>query len=417
MSENTKKIYVSLEMGDNEIKMLVSEYYNTRFNVIKSAHMHTNAFNGFRIADRDLLVSDLKSLIDDVSKKVGAKIEKTILVLPAYNFKRFPLRSKVVPTNGMICKQDIARAITNSLKSDVDFDSIVANPVILKYTINDLSTRRLPEKEVCDELMVDIDLLCCDKELTINYVEAVEQAGLQVLDICLNSYAICKEASLLEESLKQNVILLDINDNITFLSLLSKGKLVTTEVIYEGLNQMASKISSTFAIPYDQALRLIKYSVDYDSVYSDDVVYSYNDDLGDSKVITIKQLSNLIEKPLNDFSDKLVTMCKPILDQGETLVYVTGIGQDMMPLTNKLSEKMHIDIKNYYSDTIGARDSSMVSLCGSFVLYKDKADLNNLTVNCIDLLEYNNLINRKKVDVEGESLTTKIKNLFVQYIN
>ena len=43
----------------------------------------------------------------EIGKKIGSKIEKTILVLPAYNFKRFPLRSKVIVDSGVIRKNDI----------------------------------------------------------------------------------------------------------------------------------------------------------------------------------------------------------------------------------------------------------------------------------------------------------------------
>ena len=416
MAESIKKIYASLQIGDGKIKLLVGEFFNTRFNVIKSSIANTNALNGFEIADKDQLIADIKKLVMETSSKIGAKIEKVILVLPSYNFKRFPLRSSVVPSNGIVKKEDIARAITNSLKTNVDYDVLVTNTVINKYTINGLSTRRLPEKEVCQELIVDLDLLCCDKTIAINYVDVVESSGLKVLDICLNSYAVCKDASLIEESLKKNVILLDINNTETYLTLLSKGKQISTEIIYEGLNNLVNKVKSVHNIPINDIERLIKYGIDYDSVNDEDIIYAYTT-AGKNFPISVKELSNLVLPELNHLVETLLAMCKPILDQGDTMLVVTGEGQQMSALINKLSAQSAIDVVSYYPETIGVRDSSLSALFGSFIVYKEKAYLNNLTVTCLDLLEYESVIDHKKVDVEGESLTSKIKNLFIQYIN
>ena len=49
-------------------------------------------------------------------------------------------------------------------------------------------------------------------------------------------------------------------------------------------------------------------------------------------------------------------------------------------------------------------------------IYTVKVLLNNLDVNCIDLLTYDSLIDRRQLDSEGETITSKIRNLFKQYI-
>jgi len=416
MNKSIKQIYVSLEMGEDYIYVLVSEFFNTRFNIIRSEKVKTEAFNGFKIADKETLIKDVKSVLETVGEKLGAKVEKLILVLPSYNFKRFPLKSTVVPDKGYVDKKDIARAISNSLKAEVETDAMVVNPVCVKYTINGISTRRIPEKEVCSELNVDIDLLCCDKQLAYEYVQVIEEAGYKVLDICLNTYAICKEASLIEESLRKNVILLDINNENTFLTLLSKGKHVSTEVIFEGLNGMINEVYNVFHIPYENISRLIKYCVKFDSQNLDDIVLAYNDDKK-SQSITVKQLNDIVEKPLNNYVDKIVTMCTPILEKGETSIVVTGQGQAMNSLVEAIRDKTSVEVKAYFPETIGVRDSSLTALYGSFIVYREKALLNDLSTNCIDLLEYDKVIDQRKIDVEGESLTSKIKNLFIQYIN
>ena len=414
MSNSIKQVYASLEIGENDLKILVAEYYNTRFNILKVDKISTKSISDYRIIDKQLLIDDLKKLIDDCSEKLGARIEQVILVIPAYNFKRVPLKSKVFPEKGFVSKTDIARAITNSLSAKVDFDVMVINPMISKYTINGISTRRMPEKELCDEMIVDIDLLCADRDMTYDYVSVVEQAGLKVLDITLNTVAIGKEASLFEESLKQNLICLDIRRTYTYLSLFSKGKLVSTEVVFDGMNAIIDQVRFNYDIPSEDISRIIKYDVDDESKYLEDIVYAYSQN-GETKTISKSDINDVTQKPVENLADKLITMCKPIIEQGATL-FVTGEGQQMSTLVDAIKQKSECEVRSYFPDTIGVRDSSLTSLYGALFVYREKAILNDLNVNCIDLLEYDSKIDDKKIDSEGETITTKIKNLFKQYV-
>lgn len=414
MNRSIKQIYVSLELAENDLRILVAEYFNTRFNVLRVDRKTSKGICDFRIIDKDLLIRDIRELVSNCSEKLGAKIEQCILVLPAYNFKRFPLRSSVIPDGDLLTKKDIARAISNSLKAKVDFDVMVANTMINKYTINGISNRRMPEREVCEEALIDVDLLCVDKDMAYNYVSVVEDAGLKVLDITINSYSIGKEASLIEESLKQNVICLEIGRNCTYLSLFSKGKLISSEVVFDGLDRIITEIRLRHDIPENDIVKLIKYDVRDDCEYPDDIVYAYN--LNNQTIsITNKEINEIALESVYNLSEKFITMCKPIIDSGASL-FITGEGQQMYSLVKSLKQMSNCEVKSYYPDTIGVRDSSLTALYGSLFVYKDKVLMNDLNVSCIDLLEYDSRIDQKEIDTEGETITTKIKNLFKQYI-
>ena len=414
MSKDMKQIYAALELCESEIKILVGEYYNTRFNIIRAEKFPTNAISDFKVINAETLSSDIKEAIHETSLKIGADIEEVILVLPAYNFKRFPLRSKVVIDDGIVRKEDIARAISNSLRSTVDNDVMVVSPMIVRYTVNGISTRRLPENESCNEVIVDIDLLCADINVCYDYVSAVENSGVKVLDIVLNTYAVAREAALFEESLSRPIIVLDVGRSCTYLSLLSKGKLVSTEIVFDGLNSMINRVYRTYNMPYNDIAKLVKYSVNFDSQYPDDIIYAWSEGNG-TKTITTRDLNETVEKPLNALCDKLVTMCKPIIDTGASVV-ICGEGQQMSAFEKTFKEKADCDVKTYVPDTIGVRDPSYAALYGAFFVYRDKVLMNDLDVCCIDLLKYDELIDQKELDQEGETITTKIKNLFKQYM-
>ena len=385
MTNTLKQVYASIYIDDNLLQILVGEYYNTRFNIIYTNTTPIGGILDFKIADYDLVVKTIKEEINTASIKIGATIKKAILVLPAFNFKRYPLRVSVVPNGGILTKKDVARALTSSLRTPVDSDLTIVSAAIIKYMINGISTRRLPEREVCEEVLIDIDLLCADKDITYEYINALSDAGIEVLDITLNNYSICKEAVLLEQSLSENIILLDINVNHTYMSLLSKGKLVSTEVIYEGLGKII------------------------------DTVRENINEKNESFSVSIRDLNENTLKPLNAYIDRILQMCKPILEGGKTIFFLVGQGSKMDALAKMLQAKANVNVKQYYPDTIGIRDAQMCSVYGSFFVYKEKALLNNLNVSCVDIAEYDSTVDQKKIDVEGETITMKIKKLFEQY--
>lgn len=415
MGNSLKQVYCSLYINEGEIQMLVGEYFNTRFNITRVEKAKTDGIVNFKITDYDGVCNLIKGLKQKVSSNIGASLKKTILVLPAFNYKRIPLRVSVVPNGGILTKKDVARALTSALKTEIDDDLIIVNASIVKYILNGISTRRLPENEVCDEVILDVDLLCADKEIAFDYLKVVTDAGLEVLDITLDTYSICKEAVLLEQSLSENIILLDIGNYHSYMSLLSKGKLGSTEIIGEGLNSIAKNLISNINAPIDTLLRLVKFNVDFKSEYPSNPVFAWSDDKDQSHSLTVKELNDFVLEPLSSYVDKIVSMCKPIIDNGKTMFFLTGEGSKMNELANVLRQMSNVEVKQYYPETIGIRDSALCSIYGSFFVYREKALLNNINVCCVDIAEYDSTVDQRKIDVEGESITTKIKKMFEQY--
>ena len=414
MSKSIKQIYVSLELCENNLKLLVSEYYNTRFNILRVERSATKAIRDFKIVDKQLLISDIKTLVNNCSKRIGAKIEQAILIIPAYNFKCVSLRSEIVPEDGVIRKKDIAKCISDSLKYKVDSNLMVINSVVSKYYVNDIPTMKMPDRESCKSVTLDIDLLCADKSIVYDYVSIVEESGIQVLDITLNCYCICKEASLIAESLKQNIILMEINRNYSYLTLLEKGKITSSEIFYDGLNTIINSVRRKYDIPENDLIKLIKYDIDYYDNNIDDIVYAYNQSSG-TRTITASDLNNEALDAINSLVNKLLSVCKQIIDNG-AVIFITGEAQQMKALVDKFKELSNCEVKSYYPDTIGVRDPSLTALYGSLIAYKEKAELYDLNVTCIDLLEYDSHVEQKDINTEGETITTKIKNLFRQYV-
>lgn len=416
MASTIKQVYVSLYVTEEEIQLVAAEYYNTRFNIIKVERAPAKGIINYRVTDKDELVACITELVARASSSIGATIRKVILVLPAYNFKRIPLKVSVIPTHDYLDKKDVARAMSNALKVDVGDGSLVVNSTVIKYTINGISTRRMPDKEFCEEAILDIDLLCADKEMAYSYVDAIYSAGLEAIDITLDNFSICKEALFFEQSLDKNLILLDISDSKTSLSLLAKGKLVSTEMIGEGIDCIVNEVYRKYRLPKENIKRLIKYNVDFDSQFKDDAIFAWNDN-GTASSLTVKDLNEAVSKPLEAYIGRISKLCSPITESGESRFVITGEGAPLSALVSELKRLTGVDTVSYFPDSIGVRDSRLCAVYGALFIFREKAVLNDLLISCVDMQEYDDTVDHQTIDVEGESLTAKIKNLFMQYKN
>lgn len=413
-----KQVYASIFIEESGVQIVCSEYFNTRFNVIFQDKFPVEGLFDYQVLDFAKFSLSIKGALDKTSAKIGATVNKVILILPPLQFKTFEINVNVVPGNGVIDKGDIAKALSDSLKSNVSSDLIIANAYIKKYTINGLESRKNPIGEKCHDFFCTIDLLCCDKELAYNYIKAINVSGYDVLDITLNNYSIAKETLLLEKSIKENIILIDIGYTHTYLTHIVNGSIHSSEIIHSGIYTFVADACNSFKFKQENIIDLIKYN-DFNTQTPDDVVYAWTNEDNVNCTITFEQLYNSFKNNLDLFVNNIYSMCKPIFESGKTSFCITGEGADMFSLVASLKDVLPYEIKTYCPDEIGVRDPSLSAIFGSFNIYKEKADLNNINVSCIDLYEYNNCVDieSKRNVNDGTSITSSIKKMFKTYLS
>ena len=418
MDNNVKQVYSSIFIEESGIQVLCSEYYNTRFNIIYQDKFPCDGLIDYKVLDENKFALSIKTALDAACQKIGASIKKVILVLPPFNFKKFNINANVSTVNGTIEKSDIAKALSDALQSNVSNDLVVTNAYVKKYTINGIATRKNPIGEKCTDFYMNIDLLCIDKTVVYNYIKAINISGYDVLDITINNYSIAKESLLIDKSLNKNIILLDIGRTHTYLTLLKNASIQTCEIIHSGINNFIQDVYNLYKIDPSTLIDLVKYS-DFNLENEDDVAYAWDENNNDgSNTLTFNQLFLSFKVDLQLFVDNLRSMCKPIFENGDTSVVLTGEGAEMISLVEELKNTMNCDFKIYSPDDIGIRNPSFSAIFGSFYIYKEKADLNNLNVSCIDLYEYNNSVDiQTDKDDIGLTITTRIKKLFNDYLS
>lgn len=417
---NDKQIFAAVEVSDHEVRLIVGEFFNTRFNIIKVERVTCRGFDGEKIVDAEAITNAVKQAVENTQKMIGAGINSVILAIPSFGMKRYSFKSTVAVQgiDRTVTVQDIRNAMAKAQNMDIGKNCALIQTVNVKYTVNGISTRRIPIGERCDKLVVDIDLLCADRKMAYELCDAIEKAGIRIMDIFLDVYAAGKEAALFEQSVNQQVIILKVERCSTSLGLLKKGRLTTAAVIPVGVEQLSAPLVDQYGISRENAIDLFKYSAVFDSKHlSDNPVHIWSDD-GETRTISEKELVNCVLPNVNSWLSYMQKTCGSILQAGETTVMITGEGGEAQGLAQLLADAMQVNVRSYIPDTLGGRNASLTACLGLFYAYQDRLPITGYTDDSIDMDAFIKAVSYREKKSDGsakeDTLTSKLKGLFLE---
>ena len=415
-----KQIFAALELADYEVKLLVGEFFNTRFNIIKVERVAVAGIQQLELVDADAMARAIRKAADNASRMIGARIERVLLCIPSRDMVRKSLKV-TVPVSSFdrrVTVMDIRAAVHNAMQTKIEKGLALISAVCVRYTCNGIATRRMPLGELCDELTVDVDLLCANQKIAFDYVSCVEKAGLKVLDISLDSFAIAKEAALFEQTMDQNLILIRLERQTTTLALLSRGKLASCEVLDHGMDQWSRALAEKYELPDREAIRLVKYNTRLNQNRPPQTpVYIWSKG-GKSYTLSEKELSDAVREPLGKWLSEVEMTCRPILQASATRVVISGEGGEIQEIAEAVSEFLKVDARVYYPETLGVRDSSLTACLGLFYAYKDQMDLQQDSQMSIDPDQFEKAVSvgtmKKEKNSIDDSITKRLRELLFE---
>lgn len=415
-----KQIFASVEVADHEVRLVVGEFFNARFNIIKVERIPCFGITYDQVLDPDEISNALRKAAGSAKRTIGAEIKKVILAIPSYKTKKYSLRSTVDVSgiDGVITIQDVRNAIKKAESVNISKDYALIQTVCVKYIVNGIATRRIPIGEKCSQLSIDVDLLCADRKLAYDLVGCVENAGLQVLDIFPEVYAVGKEAALFERAVEKQIVVLKIERQSTVLGLFRKGRLTTAGVLPAGLGNLVSDCVDQYGTATADAVELLKYSIRFNQkVYTDNPVHIWSKD-GETKTISEKQFVESIQKNVAQWVKDLIKTCEPILQAGPTTVIITGEGGETEGLSDLLSESLGCSVKCYIPETLGGRNAGLTAPLGLLYAYQDKLPITGYIDDSLDMDAFKKSVSyrekKKEIDSKEDTLTSKLKGLFFE---
>ena len=411
-----KQILAALEITSQEVRLLVGEFFNTRLNVIRTERVTTRGMEGIFVKSEKDLILAIRRAVDQASSAIGTRIERVLLCVPPYRMKKESgiIQKAIDNYDHRVTWDDLQTLVKKGYQQESSSDLALVNWMCAKYLVGGISTKRIPIDEICDMLEAEMDLFYASTITTYDYAQVVENCGLEIIDICLNSYAICKEAAIFEQAINQNIINVHVEADNTTVSVITDGRIEATRIVNRGYNEWVHSLITTFDISDSVARKLVLQNVDLSSPPSDYPVHMWNK--GEEQLtISEKDLNEVLIPVITSWAAEIVTIFAAVVQAGNVKVLISGEGAEINGIDIGISQVFNCECVVYYPDTIGARGSLWTVCLGMVYAFVDQYPLyrnKKMSVNQASFLEA--VKARERNEEPDDSFTQRLKGLLFQ---
>lgn len=406
-----KQLFASLEIAEDEIRLLVGEYYMSRFNVLRSDVQKCSGVSNRQIEKSQVVSATITKVIRNAEEALGMKIESVILTIPSVDVKCVRRRVNVPIEEGSrkILLSHIRKGINKVIEYDGEENSTFVNVGSIKYITGGITSRTMPLDERAENLTMELDLLYVNKEIVYSYVMCVEKVGLKVLDICLDSYAMAEESAALENSMDKYIVLLDLSRFSTNISLYHKGNLVGNDYGKIGYESWIQALRKKFHLSIKECEELIFENCFLENgQYDESVSYIWLDH-GESKQITKKEVYETVYDEMKNWITTINEACSFVRQNGECKLILTGQGSDIVGISS-LTKLLDVPAELYFPSTLGARKSCFTATLGALYCVKKWQYIRNENETCIEISD---LTPREREREDQSAFTKKLKNILL----
>ena len=411
-----KRVYASIEIADQEIRLVVLEIFESRYNVLRVESVACSGVQNQTIVNEANVVSAIRTAVTNAQAALGYRIERVLLAIPSVNVMRSNQKVHVQIEDGtksirlFHIQQGYNKAIQKKLGDDVEF----VNANRISYIVNGQETKKIPLSQTCEEFTMDIDLLYANKEMIYAYARCIEQANLEILDLCLDGYAIAQETAVLVQSNDRPIIQLDLEKDHCTMGFFTNGRLISCANLENGYNSFVEDITKKYRLSDEVGYRLLQNIFSGNEDENSDVIV-YIEQKEDMRVeITAKELANVCLPKIRQWIANVNEACTPIVRQGNAKYVITGKGSNISVLKD-MDKAFNAEALIYEEQSIGARDGSYVCGLGMAYAWQDINRIRHsdkISANNNELEASIDSINQQSKNGEG-GFTKKVKECYL----
>lgn len=371
-----REVYAVLDIGSATTKLLVAETVSANMNILFSKKIISHGIRKCQIEDMDAVVADIKSLVSDAEKSLDTSIQAIALILPpqgAHIYQGDGI-TRVNSPNDRIGIEDVLRTLKLSRRFELDPDEEVVSTIPILYSLDTKHMEKIPLGLKSASLKVDSMVITSKKKFFYDYLNAVEQAGLDLLDVTIAPYAASKEA-FDAMSLQDGAILIDIGYHTSTISFFEGGYLKYLAQATVGGYDLTKAIALSWQIEMDTAERYkVKYATCEEGLGDDDIIHStrYGHEI---KNYTQKDLTELMNEAVKEMMEVIKARIDIINDGRKYEIVIVGGGGELAGIDKIAQDVLGATVRCYRPETIGARDMAMVPCLGMMYYIRDRKEL------------------------------------------
>ena len=358
-----------VEISSSSIKLIVGYYFKNKVHILHAVESNRGYLVNDHISDLDETSKGLSELIQNVQHELGIDISEVYL---GFYPCRFKIESKndstaVTSTEGVIEDYDSIN-LENKFKNGFNFpDLSICDLSINSFNTDDgKSYKEYPRGTRSKVLAMDGDAIFVARDYYEEVLRVFNSCNIRVKRTCFIPNACNKYINGFDPNLK-NFILVDFQNEATYLSIVYEGKVKESTHFVYGYNKITQALMDNLHVDYETA----EY---YKRVYgnSKEPDFKFKTKYGH----TITQINEVIINSLNILYNNIYSYLSGYTNDYRQNIVVYGEGSNLYNLVNYLGSQLNIRCTKFTPVSFGARRSEFTNLV-SMIYYFDTYQLKN----------------------------------------
>lgn len=406
-----RKIYTSVDLGSDSIKILVAEIYNKKLNVLAVSNVKSSGIKKGLIVDANEILVSLREAISEIEGKLMITIDKVIASVPSY-YSTFEIVTGEVDIDeyGKITGLDVVKVLQKAVKSKLKMDRELVTIIPIYYIVDDKKNIKDPKNLIGKKLGVKAMMATTPSKNVQSIISIFQSLGIDVVDVNLGSIADYNEFKNNTSDTGVSAVI-NIGHDITTVSLFNKGIIINSEVIQIGGKNIDNDISYVFKLDKKDSSKLKEnFAVAHKKFSRVNDVKEAVTTNRDLISITQYDISQVVMSRLTEILKLAKKQTYLLTNREISYIIITGGTAELPGMSYLVEEIFGSNAKVGNIDTIGIRNNKYSTVSGLIKGINDKLESRDKEYTMIDL--DNDASGQNKLSINDNSVLNKVFGYF-----
>ncbi len=406
------QLITSLDIGNEEIKVIVASAFDNKCNVLASTSIRSSGIKKNTIYNEKKLRESVKLAILKTEEKIGMKIKEVILLIPS-NTAKMTIETGLVDIKDNIVRgSDIKRVLADAKKDTFDDTRELVSVLPISFTVDDNISVSNPIGEEGNKLFVKAVVSTSLKSEIYPLISIVSSLGISIVDIVHKSQADYYTVS--NNSLDRKLgCVINMGGDVTTVSIFNKGIMIKNSYIPLGSSSVDKDISFVYKVDIKTArhlketfaLAVPRYADKYDSI---DVVTLENKSI----TVTQSEISKVIESRLNEILKLAKNEINRLTKREISYIIVVGGISELAGFNYIVEDALSRNASCLDMQQMGARHNKYTSAFGAIKYFYKKCLLTEEDISMFPQDVVETFLSPKKRNTGSENIVSKFLHHF-----
>lgn len=411
-----KNIFTSIDIGSNNIKVVVCELHNNKLNLLAASSVSSKGIKRGMIVNADEASKSIKEAFEKVESMLGIKIKKVIASIPSYfaEFTYIKGTVNVVNEENLIGSDEVVDVLGVAMESKLTNDKEMVTIIPVDFKVDDKGGISNPLGHSGKLLSARAIMVTTPKKNIYSVVSVLENLGIEVIDIMING--IGNIYSLKTRDMSDLVgAVIDIGSETTTVSLYNKTVIVKNSIIGVGSKVLDNDLAFTYKIGKDDAKKIKETfalaSKKYASVGD---FYEVKNELGEDIKVNQFEATEVVTNRLDEILELVKNEILSLSGRELDYIVFTGGMSEMTHFELLINEKFGKKATVGKIRTIGVRNNIYSASLGNIIYFVNKLKLKGKNYSMVSTKDSEDLSSVKKnnANLVSDSMLGKVAQYF-----